>query len=390
MIERISRDRLATLLNAAEGKRVAVVGDAMLDVYLRGDVDRMSPEAPVPVVRIRERKLGLGGAGNVANNIVTIGAHCEIVCAVGNDVAGATVREMLRQSGTETRALVSVNRPTTTKTRVVARAQQLVRYDEEDDADLAGDETTRLLEAMRTAIDEADALVLQDYNKGVLVPDVIRNAIAWARQRGVPIVVDPKYRNFFSYRGATIFKPNRRELESALGASVDIDHPEALPATFDRLGVEHLLLTLGEKGMALLSADGEIGRIPTTAREVYDVVGAGDTVTAYLAAMLAAGGTPAEAAVVANFAAGVEVAKLGAATVTGAEVVEAFDDFALVPSRMQAEPAESAESATSPKDANDTKGAEHFGRTKRLRLAEDSRRAEGLGGAEKPGRVELT
>ncbi|HVF38351.1 MAG TPA: D-glycero-beta-D-manno-heptose-7-phosphate kinase [Gemmatimonadaceae bacterium] len=327
MIESISRERLSTLLDAAEGKRVAVVGDAMLDVYLRGEVERISPEAPVPVVRVRERKLGLGGAGNVANNIMALGAHCEIVCAVGDDVAGATIREMLRESGIGTRSLVSVERPTTTKTRVVARAQQLVRYDEEDDSDLAGDETDRLLDAIRVAVSDADAVVLQDYNKGVLVPVVIRAAIDLATSRQVPVVVDPKYRNFFGYRGATIFKPNRRELESALGASVDIEHHEALPATFDRLGVDHLLLTLGEKGMALLSADGEIGRIPTTAREVYDVVGAGDTVTAYLATMLAAGATAAEAAVVANFAAGVEVAKLGAATVNASEVLAAYDDF---------------------------------------------------------------
>ncbi|HZK79055.1 MAG TPA: PfkB family carbohydrate kinase, partial [Gemmatimonadaceae bacterium] len=159
------------------------------------------------------------------------------------------------------------------------------------------------------------------------VPAVIAQSIQRARERGIPVVVDPKYRNFFAFRGATIFKPNRRELESALGAAVDLDHPEALPSTFEKLGVEHLLLTLGEQGMALLSADGEIGRIPTTAREVYDVVGAGDTVTAYLATILAAGGTPAEAAVIANFAAGVEVGKLGAATVRAEEVLEAYDDF---------------------------------------------------------------
>jgi D-beta-D-heptose 7-phosphate kinase/D-beta-D-heptose 1-phosphate adenosyltransferase len=220
-----------------------------------------------------------------------------------------------------------VGRPTTTKTRVLARSQQLVRYDEEDDSDLEGVETDLLLAALRVALDEADALVLEDYNKGVLVPTVIAKAIEWARERGIPVVVDPKYRNFFAYRGASIFKPNRRELESALGAEVDLDHPEALPATFERLGVEHLLLTLGEQGMALLSADGEIGRIPTTAREVYDVVGAGDTVTAYLATILAAGGSPAEAAIIANFAAGVEVGKLGAATVRTAEVIEAYDDF---------------------------------------------------------------
>lgn len=327
MIERMNRDRLAMLLSAAQGKRIAVVGDAMLDVYLRGEVDRISPEAPVPVVRVRERKLALGGAANVANNIVTIGAVCDLVSAVGDDTAGATLRDMLRQVRSDTKSLVSVSRPTTTKTRVLARSQQLVRYDEEDDSDLSGEESKRLIDSLQAAIDQADALVLEDYNKGVLVPAVITHSIERARQRGIPIVVDPKYRNFFAFRGATIFKPNRRELESALGAAVDLDHPEALPATFDRLGVDHLLLTLGEQGMALLSADGEIGRIPTTAREVYDVVGAGDTVTAYLATILAAGGTPAEAAVIANFAAGVEVGKLGAATVRTEEVLEAYDDF---------------------------------------------------------------
>jgi D-beta-D-heptose 7-phosphate kinase/D-beta-D-heptose 1-phosphate adenosyltransferase len=327
MIERISRDRLEALLDQTRGRRVAVVGDAMLDVYLRGEVDRISPEAPVPVVRIAERKLALGGAANVANNIVTIGAACELVAAVGDDIAGATLREMLRSAKTETRSLVKVGRPTTTKTRVVARSQQLVRYDEEDDSDLDAGETQLLLSSLRTAIDDADALVLEDYNKGVLVHQVIRSAIDWANQKGIPVIVDPKYRNFFAYRGATIFKPNRRELESALGAAVNLEHPQALPSTFERLGVEHLLLTLGEKGMALISADGEVGRIPTTAREVYDVVGAGDTVTAYLASILAAGGTPAEAAIVANFAAGVEVGKLGAATVTKAEVLDAYDDF---------------------------------------------------------------
>ena len=328
MIERISRDRVEDLLNACSGKRVAVVGDAMLDVYLRGEVERISPEAPVPVVRVTERKLALGGAANVANNIVTIGARCELVSAVGIDQAGATLRTMLEDVGADTRSLVSVSRPTTTKTRVVARSQQLVRYDEEDDTDLEGDETNRLLEALRVAIADADALVFEDYNKGVIVGPVITTGIELSRARGIPTVVDPKYRNFFAYRGATIFKPNRRELDSALGAELDVDHPEALPLTFERLGVEHLLLTLGERGMALISADGEVGRIPTTAREVYDVVGAGDTVTAYLATVMAAGGNPAEAALIANFAAGVEVGKLGAATVTPDEVLEAYDDFA--------------------------------------------------------------
>ncbi len=206
--------------------------------------------------------------------------------------------------------------------------QQLVRFDEEEDNDLGAADVARVLNAVAHAVTDADALVLEDYNKGVLVTAVIRAAIDAANRRGIPVVVDPKFRNFFSYKGATIFKPNRRELESALGATMDIDHPETVPAMLERLGVEHVLLTLGERGMVLVSGNGVAMRVPTTAREVYDVVGAGDTVTAYLAAILAAGGSVPEAAMIANFAAGVEVGKLGAATVTGDEVLAAYDAYA--------------------------------------------------------------
>lgn len=321
----IQRDRLEALLSSAREQHVVIVGDAMLDVYLRGDVDRISPEAPVPVVRVRDRRFALGGAANVAQNVAAMGAGCDLVAVVGDDAAGTTLRERLDGGGMQSRSLVTVARPTTTKTRVMARSQQLVRFDEEDDADLAAGEIARVLGAIEQALPDATALVFEDYNKGVLVPAVIEGAIAMARARSLPIVVDPKFRNFFAYRGATVFKPNRRELESALGAAVDLDHPAALPETFARLGVDNLLLTLGERGMALVSADGVVHRVPTTAREVYDVVGAGDTVTAYLATTLAAGATTLEAAVIANYAAGVEVGKLGAATVSPAEVLEAFD-----------------------------------------------------------------
>ena len=324
----LSRARLEALLAAAPAQRVVIVGDAMLDVYLRGDVERISPEAPVPVVRVRERKDALGGAANVAQNVAALGADCTLVAAVGDDAAGTRLHAMLRAIGADAGALVTVARPTTTKTRVLARAQQVVRFDEEEDADLGPLDVARVVEAVRDALAGATALVLEDYNKGVLVPSVIEGAIAMARAAGIPIVVDPKFRNFFAFRGATVFKPNRRELEAALGAAVDLAHPETLPATLARLGAEHLLLTLGEHGMALLSDAGEPFRVPTTAREVYDVVGAGDTVTAYLAVMLGAGATPREAAVVANYAAGVEVGKLGAQSVSAAEVLEAFDAFA--------------------------------------------------------------
>jgi D-beta-D-heptose 7-phosphate kinase/D-beta-D-heptose 1-phosphate adenosyltransferase len=252
---------------------------------------------------------------------------------VGADAAAQTLRGMLAALGADDTALVEIARPTTTKSRVLAHVlqrgggQQILRFDEEEDADLSAREAERVMAAAERAIAGADALVLEDYNKGILTPDVIRRAMALARARGIPVVVDPKYRNFFCYGGATVFKPNRRELESALGAAMDLDHPETLPVTLRRLDVDNLLLTLGERGMVLVGRDGEVYRVPTTAREVYDVVGAGDTVTAYLAAMLAAGATAREAAIVANFAAGVEVGKLGAATVTADEVLAAYDDF---------------------------------------------------------------
>jgi D-glycero-beta-D-manno-heptose-7-phosphate kinase len=324
----LSRERLQSLLSAAHARRVVVVGDAMLDVYLRGDVDRISPEAPVPVVRVRERREALGGAGNVAQNIGALGAEGVLVAAVGDDRSADVIRSLITQQALSDRGLITVRRPTTAKTRVLARSQQVVRVDEEDDRDLDATDIDRLLAVLEPLLANADALVLEDYNKGVLLPVVIDRAIALARGRRLPVIVDPKYRHFFAYRGATIFKPNRRELESALGAAVDLTHADALPHTFARLGVEHLLLTLGEQGMALVAADGVVHRIPTTAREVYDVVGAGDTVTAYLATMLAAGATVLEASIIANYAAGVEVGKLGAQTVSADEVLDAYDHHA--------------------------------------------------------------
>lgn len=324
----VSRDRLEAILDGASRTRIVAVGDAMLDEYLVGDVDRISPEAPVPVVHVRERRYALGGVANVAQNVVAAGAECRLIAAIGEDEAGAQLIAMLSAIGVPKHGLLNVSRPTTRKTRVVARSQQLVRIDDEDDADLTASEAGRITAAIEDAIDGAHALILEDYNKGVLFPAVISSAIALARSRKIPIVVDPKYRHFFAYRGATVFKPNRRELDSALGAEVDLDHPEAIPAAVQRLAVEHLLLTLGERGMLLASRDGTVRTVATVAREVYDVVGAGDTVTAYLAVVLAAGGTAAEAAVIANYAAGVEVGKLGAATVSPSEVLEAYDHFA--------------------------------------------------------------
>src|SRR5688572_23737489 len=224
MIETISRDRLVELLELGGQQRIAIIGDAMLDVYLRGDVDRVSPEAPVPVVRIRDKELALGGAANVAQNVAAIGASSDLVCAVGQDAEGQVIAALLREIDASTKSLVTVQRRTTTKTRILARSQQIVRFDEEEDADIRGSEVERLLAAGIDAIDAADALVFEDYNKGVLTPALVTPLMEHAKSREMPTVVDPKYRNFFAYTGATIFKPNRRELESALGAAVDLEH----------------------------------------------------------------------------------------------------------------------------------------------------------------------
>ena len=307
-------------------QRIVVVGDAMLDIYLIGDVDRISPEAPVPVVTVHDRKYALGGAANVAANVAAIGADVTLVAAVGDDRRGEQLRTELATAGIRDEGVIVVPaRPTTSKTRVIARNQQLVRIDEEDSALLDGDAHGDILHRLRQQVKPADAVLLEDYNKGVLTPEVIHDAITLARKRGVPTVVDPKYKHFFEYRGATVFKPNRRELEAALGATVDLEHADALPAVMTKLEVDNLLLTLGPLGMALLDHDGAITRLPTQALEVFDVSGAGDTVTAWVGTALASGATVREAAELANYAAGIEVGKLGVAVVTPDEVLRLYE-----------------------------------------------------------------
>jgi D-beta-D-heptose 7-phosphate kinase/D-beta-D-heptose 1-phosphate adenosyltransferase len=269
----------------------------------------------------------MGGAANVAANVAATGARVTLVGAAGADAAGDRLRTMLEVIGADSQALISTKRPTTSKTRVVARAQQMLRFDEEDDGDLPGRDVQKLLDTMLPLLAKADALVLEDYNKGVLESPLIGSTIAAARQHAVPVVVDPKYRHFFEYRGATVFKPNLRELEAALGASVDLERrPGALADVVSQLGIDHLLLTLGAGGMVLVRRNGETTHVPSVARSVYDVSGAGDTVTAWVATTLASGGTVDEAAYLANVAAGVEVAKAGVAIVSPEEVLAAHEE----------------------------------------------------------------
>jgi rfaE bifunctional protein kinase chain/domain len=323
----LSRDRLVQLIQRMKSSRVVVVGDIMLDRYLFGDTERLSPEAPVPVVTVRDRKAKLGGAANVAANVASMGATCLLVGTVGDDGDGAAIRQELVVARLDGRHVVTVaGRPTTSKTRIIARSQQIVRIDDEVDALLDGNDLARLIQAAREALADADALLLEDYNKGALAPGLIAAVMEVARRRGIPVVVDPKYRQFFEYSGATVFKPNRRELESALGASVDLQNRNAIPEVLTRLKVDNLLVTLGPDGMLLVTKDGRSLRIPSIAREVYDVSGAGDTVTAWLGTALAAGASLAEAAQLANYAAGVEVGKPGVATVTPEEVLAVHEE----------------------------------------------------------------
>lgn len=322
-MHRLTRARLDEIVERCRGLRVAVVGDVMLDVYLVGAVSRISPEAPVPVVQVSDEQVALGGAANVAANVAALGAACDLVGCVGADAAGAMIRGALAAiAGGEVRdrLVERADRPTTTKTRVVARHQQVVRFDRERDDEVAGDCVDALVDAVREAVAGADALVLEDYNKGVLAPAVIRAAIDAAGAAGIPSVVDPKFRNFFAYGGATVFKPNAVELGAALGEPLRAEDDAWLERARARTGARHLLLTLGEHGMALKSGEGPALRVPTQAREVYDVSGAGDTVTAFVALSLAAGATMEEAALLANLAAGIEVGKPGVAVVTPDEL----------------------------------------------------------------------
>lgn len=325
-LQPLTRERTAELLDAMRQVRVVVAGDAMLDRYLLGDSERVSPEAPVPIVTVDEERAVPGGAANVAANVAAIGAACHLVAIVGEDVAGEALREALTALGIPTTGLLAVaGRPTTTKTRIVARGQQIVRIDLEVTNPLPQRNRDELVAALQQALVDADVLIIEDYDKGVVDAAFAQTTVASARDAGIPVVVDPKQRQFFDYAGATVFKPNRRELESAFGTHFTGDDTD-LAAARIRLGVDHLLLTLGADGMALVSPERILRRTPGIARGVFDVSGAGDTVTAWLGTALAAGAAIGEAAWLANLAAGVTVGKRGTATVAPSEVMAAWEE----------------------------------------------------------------
>lgn len=305
-----------------------MVGDVMLDRYLMGDVERISPEAPVPVLSVDQEHSTPGGAANVAANVSAMGAEALLVGVIGDDEAGAALREAVTSFEVATDGLLTVpGRPTTTKTRIVARGQQVVRLDREVDNPLAGRHRDAVMEAAHRAVTQAEVLLLEDYDKGVLDPGLIADLIGMARQRGIAVIADPKERHFFAFEGATLFKPNRRELNAALRSQLAGEDSE-LSAARSHLKVDNLLLTLGADGMALVGSDDTVHRTPSITREVFDVSGAGDTVMAWSGIALAAEATMVEAVWLANLAAGVEVGKQGTATVSPGEILDAWEQFA--------------------------------------------------------------
>ena len=298
--------------------RLLVVGDLMLDRYWFGDVERISPEAPVPVVRVRRSEERLGGAANVALNAVVLGAPAVLVGVVGDDEAGRRVEALARARCIDARLAVDPSLPTTIKLRVIGRQQQLLRIDFEQ----APDEQVlaRKFDSLRALIGSVGVLVLSDYGKGGLAQ--IREIIALAREAGACVVVDPKGDDWARYAGATVLTPNRAELREVVGAWRDeADLAERAQRVRRELGLRWLLLTRSEEGMTLFSDEGAL-TVPARAREVYDVSGAGDTVVAVLAAMLAAGRPIAEAVDLANRAGGIVVGKLGTAVVLPEELFE--------------------------------------------------------------------
>jgi D-beta-D-heptose 7-phosphate kinase/D-beta-D-heptose 1-phosphate adenosyltransferase len=321
--------RLRDLAARLPGRRVAVVGDVMLDHFLIGRAERMSPEAPVPVVRYDREEHRLGGAANVAHNISALGAEARLVGLVGDDAPASELRRELMTCGVDGSGLVTAPRPTTRKVRIVTtRHHQVARIDYEEDRDVTGAPLAALELQVGAASRGADAIVLSDYRKGVVTPPVIQAAATAAHGTAIPLVIDPKVPQPERYRGATLITPNHHEAElmTALPIRTSDDARRAARVIHERSGA-NVVITLGEHGMWLLEATaGHLDEeaLPAAAREVSDVTGAGDTVAALLALSLAAGAPLAAAARLANLAAGLVVARFGPAVVTIDELLSAL------------------------------------------------------------------
>ncbi|MBK9098486.1 MAG: D-glycero-beta-D-manno-heptose-7-phosphate kinase [bacterium] len=310
----ISNKRLDELRKSFDGKRIAVIGDMMLDGYFWGDVKRISPEAPVPVLEVEDEFFRFGGAANVALNILTLGGIPVPVGVIGNDNYGNIFSSLLKEKKIDPAGIVIDNdRPTTTKTRVIANNQHVVRIDKESKAYINNKIEAKILSYVETDLSKLDGIILQDYNKGILTPSLISKIISLANKNNILITVDPKFDNFFEYKNVTVFKPNRKETETVLGIRIkdDKDISSAGRDLLHKLKSKYVLLTLGEGGIAVFENDDKERRMPTKARKVADVSGAGDTVISTLTVALAAGANIYEACFLANYAAGIVCGEVG-------------------------------------------------------------------------------
>jgi D-beta-D-heptose 7-phosphate kinase / D-beta-D-heptose 1-phosphate adenosyltransferase len=322
----MSTIQLLSYLPQIRGCRVLCLGDAMLDHFVYGVIDRISPEAPIPVLHATRDKKMPGGAGNVAANLRALGVEAVFVAAVGDDTAGTELAERLAQEGITARLVAVPARPTTLKTRYVCGGQQMLRVDRETAAAIPEDVEDEIIRAALSEIPLCSAVILSDYGKGLLTTRVIVDVIAAAHKAGIPVVVDPKGRDFARYKGATVISPNRKELEQATGMScaTDDDVRAAAMRVIADCGLPAVLATRGAAGMSLIQSDEAPLHIPAVVREVFDVSGAGDTVIATFAAALGAGAKMTEAAQLANVAAGIAVGKAGTATVRPEEIEQAL------------------------------------------------------------------
>lgn len=314
----LAAERINDIFDAIEAGRVLVYGDVMLDQYFWGRVDRISPEAPVPVVEVLSETLHLGGAANVARNIAALGCKVEVVGPVGDDDNAIRLQHLLEREGISKHKLVSdQKRPTTVKTRIIAHDQQVVRADKESREEIDGYTENEFLRHLEAQLAEVDCLLISDYGKGAITSTLLDHVVKLARDAGVFVAVDPKETHFRNYRHVSVITPNEHEAAFAAGQRIhsDNDLREVGWRLLDELELESILITLGPRGMALFQNDRSFEHLPTVAKKVYDVTGAGDTVIATLTAMIAAGATKLEAAFIANQAAGIVVESVGTAYV---------------------------------------------------------------------------
>ena len=321
---------LHDLIGLFKKARVLVIGDFILDQFVWGSVQRISPEAPVPVVNVQRESYMPGGSLNVANNIRTLGGIVYPCGVVGRDLEGRMLLKTMRREGIDTGGIVyDRSRPTSLKTRVIAHSQQVVRFDREKTEDISTEDCKKILRFVRQRIQDVNVVIIEDYGKGVIQPPLLKEVLKVAKKFHKPILVDPKEKNFSYYSGITAITPNRSEAYAGFLNSHSSVRTHSLEEVgrglLKKLKCEAVLITLGEDGMALFEKGGSITRIPTAAREVYDVSGAGDTVIAIFGLALAAGAKLREAAILSNLAAGIVVGKLGTATITSEEFREAIE-----------------------------------------------------------------